>query len=511
MSEPTSNQTAREPITPRSVVLFCWSESSRDDGEHRQRIAASLSSESLVPRDIVEFDIEERVGRLSAARSIAAAAFGKETESALAARLLESQLSEIQADVEIVVVFAFDAGAGRIARQWRARGKLSAPIVGWCRQLLVDPVWDGAVDALLVVDEQVKEVAIKHGWEAERLWCVGVGAPDALVAATRRERDQLRSLYALGQGQPLVLVCCDGMDEEALSGTLIQASLLSTPITLLYDVDQNERARTVLRRKASTYGVEAQLFGRVPEGVDFWVLADVLVGVPGPLLEQRSLFLGAPGVVLVDQMGGVAANRYMEAGGAAACTMTTLSAELDRTADPSAFEAAKQRSHKIPRDGHVQIARALREAVKEKSRLLESPIASEAASRKPQPDAAIPNVSPLEPIGGQRQQLSSESRVILSREASERVANHQRELERWQRRADLAKQQEQADLAEEADRRVRHHQAAMHAALAELRGLERETANDKTDAEKKRTLEKNFKQIQIEDDLAAIKRRLGKS
>ncbi len=461
-----------------------------------------------------------------------ASAVGRRLEVTVVAAMGWAAVEQRLGDRAPGVVVAMDPVAAAAVDSWRSKGRLRAPLVGLVSSLWLDPAWaQTAVDRLCVADEIVARSGLELGLPAECLVPCGVPVCGGFSGPSSEERGALRRRFGLAADTPLVLVVTDGLDPDQLTGALFQLSLVAERAQLLFDVDRDAEAADLLRRRASLYGVRARMFGKVEEAGQLWAAADVVVAQPHLYVEQRVVAQRLPLVAIFpegeaqrqrarihDQRG---IGRHVQ-------SLATLAAEIEAQLAPRALEQARQRLAAISKRVAVQDAARLVAQVRAQADqiLAESRAQSEARSRagaggggaSAAPPAAADRQGPLEDIGlpaelqarsepGPR--LSPEDLLEAEAEAGRQVLQHQEEAERWGHRADLARAKADAELQRTAQQMVDRHLAAMHRALADLARLAEQRAALEEREVRGRRLEHTFRQLEVEDALADLKRKLG--
>ncbi len=502
-------------------VLIVWSES-EDRGIERlgADLAAVLrASGSPGPMVPVTFDIGERMGALSLARTLVGALGGARTEAVMVASLLASELEREMADGPFDGVIALDTTAAIIVDRWTTKGLISAPVVGLSTRLRLDSAWRRHVDRLLVVDERQAEAARAAGFAPEDVQVVGVLPGPRIAASARMARSALRERFGLAIDVPVVLIVVEGLDE--LTTVLFQTTLISVPCQILFDVKDDDEAAALLRRRAKGFGVRAQIFGRVDEAADLWASADVIVARPTPRVERRAVFLREALVAVVDDEADLRvgeALRQREIGRTVG-NMTLLASEVE--AQLADLKATRERLQAEPR-GEL---RALVGVVRETLQAGEALIAKRAVARRTLGvDASAPSTpgeveaakpsSPLEAIGPDEGEVATaaardEELDAAGAEINARVTQRQREVARWERRLELARDKGDRQLVAEAEKQVDLNRAAMHAALAELATLDAQRRGRPASSRLRDwRLAGDFKRMEVENALDAIKRKL---
>jgi hypothetical protein len=331
----------------------------------------------------------------------------------------------------------------------------------------------------------------------------------------------------------------DGLTEGQLIDCLFQLSLIGKKATLLFDVAHDREAADVLRRKASLFAIEAQMFGKVEQAAELWAASDIVVARGHSYVEARALALRLPLIHLLPKTDAAqhTARIYAERGiGLVVDHLATLAAQIDLQLMPHALEQSRKILGQLTkRTAASDVARLVAQVAAQAEQILkeraqgrdrEASPAAFAPSSLPQEDAAQPArpKGPLEAIGGPALNLEDPQAAVhleaaaledwLAAElsANQQVQEQHKEVERWERMAQLATEKGDVALSAEASRRADTHRQAMHRALAELARLaDRRQALDPPNDDQGERIERTFRQMEVEDALAELKRRLGKA
>lgn len=521
-AQPPEN--AGRPAEPAHVLLL-WSQG-EDRGLARlaEDLAAVLRSSSAPDRlRVTTFDIGERMGSLSLARSLVGALGGARHEATLVASLLAGELGRELGDGKLAAVVALDPTAAIIAQRWTDKGLFRAPVVGLATGLHLDGSWRRHVDRLLLIDETQAEQAQQGGFEPSDALVVGALAGPIFAAVGRLSRAELKERYGLGGDAPVVLMAAAGNDE--LTALLFQLTLLSHPCTLLFDADDDEDAAELLRRRARGFGLKAQLFGRVDEAAELWACADIVVARPTPRTERRTLYLRQALVALCEDGDELATGEeHKRRGrGRVVANVSTLASELDAELAAFSSEEARGRLASQPRGELAALAKAIHQVIGASAELLakrdiarRGPHPAEAEPRAEAPaEAAAARKSPLEPIGVAEDTPAAAGAAMAEQaaeeaEANRRVGERQREVDRWEQRLRLAQEHGDRGLVAEAEKELELQRSAMHRALADLARLDESRRGRPVRAKVKAArVAADFKRMEVESALEALKRRLG--
>ncbi len=516
------------------TILMLWTSAERGLRGMRRSIAGSLRTP---PHDleVIDIDLPAALSGGAVVSRVAGMVDGR-LEAALLASLGWSEVEARLAGRSPRVVVVLDPLAASAVDTWRSKGLLKAPVVGVTCGLRLDPAWAStAVDRLAVADEVMAEVGLEAGLPAECL--VPCGVPVCGGFATPSDDwEEHRRRYGLPLDRPLVLVVSDGL-EDHLTGALFQLSMIGDKATLLFDTAKDEKSADLLRRQAALYEVKARMFGKVDEAGELWAASTLVVARPLLYIEQRVVNLRLPLVCLMPKgkAEGEVAEVYKTRGiGRRVDNMATLAAELDLLLAPATLEEAKHALLGISRGRAVKkVARlvaqvgAQAEAVLEESRkraedALRTPEPAEEDEPpkkkkgpiefigQPEPEQRDPQASGLKPKAAAEGVIPSLSDVEAAEdEAGRQVLEHQEEVERWERRAELAREKGDDQLESTAKAMVSKRRESMHHALAELARLAQQRLAKEDPEVRRSKLEKSFKQLEVDDALEALKKKLG--
>jgi len=520
--------------TNNKTILMLWTSAERGLRGMRRSIVGSLRAEPH-NLDVIDIDLPEALSGRAVVSRVAGMVESR-LESTLVAHLGWGEVESRLAGRKPRVVVALDPMAAAAVDIWRGKGLVRAPLVGVTCGLRLDPGWAStAVDRLAVADEVMAQKGLDMGLPAESLVPCGVPVCGGFSTPSD-EWEEYRRHFGLPLDKPVVLVVTDGL-EEYLTGLLFQLSMLGDKALIMIDTDKDEQAADLLRRRAALYEVAARMFGKVDEAGQLWASADLVVARPHVYIEQRVVNLRLPYVHLMPsgKVEGEVADEYSGRGiGRRVDNMATLAAELDLLLAPAALREAKDGLLGISRGKSVlAVARlvaqvgAEAEAVLEEARKRAEEIEQKMDRRRQRAERAEADgekkTGPLEFIGveepgaepGAGAGAAAESGPTLADlEAAEAVAGdqvleHQAEVERWERRVELARERGDDQLLRSATAMVDRQREAMHKALAELARMAGQRRAKEDPEKRKRKLEKSFKQLEVEDELAELKKKLG--
>lgn len=464
----------------------------------------------------VEVDLAEELTGQSLVRTLASWT-GLRLESTVVAARGWSVVQQQLAGARPTVVLAVDPIAAMAVDVWRAEGKLAAPLVGLMLGLRFDPAWARtAVDRLAVADEEQGKAAMELGLSPESLVPSGIPVCGGFSSVSPDEKAHLRGKFDLPPGGSVVLVVTDGLEPDELTGALFQLGL-AEGATVMFDVARDDDAADLLRRRAGLYGVQARMFGKVEQAGELWAAADIVVARTQIYIEQRAIALRLPYIHLLPggELEKKTARVYVDRGiGRVVDHLSTLAAEIELQLAPDALVESRRRMGEISRRvAATDIARLVAQVSSRSRQILqERRTVNVPVQAEPPPEPV--KSGPLETIGGApAEEEPDPAQLVADLEAAEAEANRQvterqAQVDLWTRRAALAAQRGAEDLKREAEQLVERHMSAMHRALAELARLS-ERRRGLQQSPRRPGLERDFQRLEVEDALAALKRKMG--
>lgn len=513
----------------RSNILILWSSSDRGVRSVGYTLETILTRP---PFDLtVEMvDLSESLANRSLLQRLAikmGSPIDANTFADLAWPDVENRLKQMHQTFEVLV--AMDSIAATAADLWRQRGLLKAPVVGITSSLGFDPYWAASgVDRLSVADEIQAEQAMSLGLPAEVLVPMGIPVCSSFASPNPDEKEQLRRKYGMTIDQPVILFVTDGLSSDQISSAFFQLSLLADKVTLLCDVARDEETAELLRRRARMAEIKAQMFGKVEEAGELWAAATLVVARPMTYVEQRVLALRLPLICLMPQTlveSEVAKTYVTRQIGRTVSALPTLAAEIELQLAPAALNVANQNLRSISRrSACYDLARMIAQVKANAAQILwentqrKTPSTKEGKIDTSRAGSTVQTScqGPLETIGvtSSSDEVpevvsndSEEEQVLMESEVTQQVMEHQQEAERWRRWSQLAGDRGEHELQAEAEKRLEQHQVAMHRALDELARLSERRKAKSTNTFRKERLEEAFRQLEVEEALAALKRK----
>jgi hypothetical protein len=508
------------PAASMKVVLY-FSHDDPLEAAARRSLAASLERLGAAVRQV---DLVKSIGPAPLRR--VANLLGRVSERTLSGAL--ARLGQARSDPELgqsppAAVVALDVVAAQALLEWRRAGKFAAPVLGV--ELHLEPAaWAGVeVDMLAVADDVAAEQARREGFPESRIAQTGLPVALEIAAAAHEDRAALRTRFGLSEDRPVVLVDARALEQAAVTALLLQLAAVTARVHLLFDVGADPETAALLRRHAAVHGLRARMFGDVPEAPLYWRAADLCVIAAEPEPLGRCLALGVPPVVVAapDTADVLALNREVDGrGGIFVSGSARLGASIELAVREDRLGRARaQAATRARPDGADEIAAlALRLAA-------ERPAVAAAGAA---PDRRAAGV--LEDLGGaeepraqtpQQAQARQQALAAAAEQAQRRLEESRKELARWERRQQLAQERGDATLLQAAQAEAESYRRAVSATQAELDRL----AEERQDLEavaagrapgrpravpRAAALEADFRKLEIEEELAALKGRAGK-
>ncbi|MBW2732192.1 MAG: hypothetical protein JRH20_07340 [Deltaproteobacteria bacterium] len=459
---------------------------------------AAECEKALRPFGVKLMDLSDQGGVISSMAEAAGWLGGVEAEARIRGAGMEDLSDGSSHDSEsnpIVAIIALDPTAGYILSREREGG--DAPLIGLADIRGHTKAWR-AVDYMgVLVESQAR---------GQGASLVGPLVGEDIEHAAKVDREVYHQRFSLNGAQSKVLASADGLGESELSSLLFQLGLLAKGTEVLIDIGSDASMADLLRRRAQEYDVKAYLFGECEERASLWAVADIVVGVPHAAMIRRALYLQTPfaAVELREddrRMAGALESLGLGRGG----NLSTMSAVVEVLLGERRDASVVYRG--VPRDARVRlldlVERCIAAPPKPAATRSESPSTKSPSVESPSTSAGSQK-GPLEAIGESGQGVSDDgARHHL---AEEQVAEHGQQVARWQRRLELATDRGDSALMEEAQRRLEAHRARMHAALAELASMQ--SAQEPARAAAR--VEQRFRQIEVEEQLADLKAKMGK-
>lgn len=401
-----------------------------------------------------------------------------------------------------------------------------------------DAAWDEApVQAFIVPHASFQDRLVGNGVVRERVLVAGPAVQDAF--SSELDRDAVRA--ELGLKSTVVLCRAETLDPHALEKLVFQATLVSGDTQFIFHHNSDQTVATALRRAASQYGLKAAMFGKVNDLERYVLAADVVVAsptdpyIPEILAVDRPLMLvgSGSGDPQVDFLTSVGAARHVS-------DVLRLSTELDRMLESAALADLTAAATELsPPNGSEQVAEAILTALDNRVQWRAAPAVAPSDVPKDAPADDTPSGGAFEVIGDSgpakqkdepnftgisraeaKDQLAA--LIMMERSVEKKIADVQKQQERWRSRLEMAREWGESDLATEAESTLRGFLDESDRLETERRSILRQKNKLKEAAlggssnvggadvggEKAADMEKRFRQMEVNSDLDDLKDRI---
>jgi hypothetical protein len=486
------------------------------------------------------------VGRVGASGGGAAWRVVKAISGELAERRLARELGASPPDVAV----AFDPGSTMALLELRRHAPNPVAVLAVIGELSPDPVWgEVPADRFLAVDDEAAVALADAGVAEERVMTVGPLVEARFAAAGRSKREVLRARFGLPLSEPVILVEVEGLGHETTSQLALQLSLVGSDGVYLFAAGADVEAARALRASVPTLEMRAKLFGATDDAPLLWRCADVAVARPRLRAAMRTLAINTRMVAfLPEDDAGERLARDLEARGMGARAQSALLVA-------SAIEPLIARPHapsaRTGADGAASVADIIAivggqvgAILAETARVSAAAAAAETTSAES--GAAAPtSAGELEDLsaGGGLEDLfgpaagadgaGARRKAELGaqmKQLARQVSESQTALEDWERKKAKAEGAGDSDQARQASRGADAERAKMHKALAQMAALEGEIRKlegrdkrrpapgraSRPSASRGAGLDDALRDLKkkqtasVEDELAALKRRMSK-
>lgn len=376
---------------------------------------------------------------------------------------------------------------------------------------------------------------------------VPTGLPLASLAHGVPPQQEARRLLGLDRTASVLAILLEGLDAASLDPLLFQLTLLSPPPTCVFFAGEDPLLRTMLRRKVPTLGLDARLLGDARHLAELLAAAELALATTEGVPCAEALAAGLPVLALPGRRAtaGEELQFLVEQGAVRPVSeVRVLAAELDLLRqDREARQHLRARGAALLQPEPLAAFLALiQRGIAERAELLQPPRQAPLAEPTP-PRAAgeraggavLENLAPP-PAGaawepepataaagstgnagaasappGRGPALRSLTEPIATEKATRaRFEQASAELARWQRRVGLAAAAGDAGLQELAVQEVQRLEAVVTRLSAELELLARHrlTAQRGQPRGEAGSAEERFRQLELEAELRALKRRM---
>lgn len=410
---------------------------------------------------------------------------------------------------------------------------------------------------------------VPHDEFARRLRREGVAehrilvAGPAIRASFARELDRAaeRESFGFADDQQVVLVRAEALEATLLEKCVFQATLVERNARFVFHHNGDGAVASALRRAAAQYGLKAAMFGRVDDLERYVLAADAVVAGPRDPLVPEILALDRPLLFVGPDHGASAQIEFLADVGAAGSVQDVLrlGSELERFLEEGRLEAARAAAQELSRnDGSRLVADALLEALANREEWLAAPhpveepappTDDEGGDEQPRDEEPA---SPFETIGtttapsepgesrteaprheptltglsraAAKEQLAA---LILSeREIERKLADAEKQQQRWRSRLEMAREWNEEDLAVEAEAILRGYLDEAESLQAERASILRQKEKLKQAAlggesraagpmsdggateSRLADVEKRFRKMEVDSDLDDLKDRI---
>lgn len=419
-----------------------------------------------------------------------------------------------------------------------------------------DPAWTrSGLQAFVVPHESFRDRMVQDGFPSERVLVAG----PAIQAGFARELDRDAERESLNLHTKTVLVRAETFDTGLLQKLVFQSTLVEGDVRVIFHHNGDGAVASSLRRAASQYGLNAVMFGKVNDLERYVLSADAVIASPRDPFVAEILALDRPLMLLGPDHGAGAQIDFLTEVGAAKYVEDVLrvGSELDRFLEDDSLAAHREAAAELSQTrGSEEVAAALVEALKNREAWQHVPVPDDPAPGDEPDDAPdsdddsgddqdeAPD-SPFESIGdstsasktdGDGESRPTKTRlskaeakdqlaslILTEREIERKLADSERQQERWRSRLEMAREWKETDLAEEAEAILRGHLEEAEQLEEERRSVLRQknklkeaalggagaSGSDGGDVDGKLAdVEKRFRKMEVDTDLDDLKDRI---
>lgn len=427
---------------------------------------------------------------------------------------------------------------------------------------------NSSLQAFVVPTDEHRERLVSSGFLADR---VLVAAPAIQAGFAREvERDETREHFGFDE-QKVVLVRAPGFSPHILEKMVFQATLVEGDVRFVFHHEGDSACAAALRRAADQYGLRAAMFGKVADLERFVAASDLVVAPTTESFMAEILAQGRPVLLVGAEEQGAAQAEFLGERKAAhhVVDVLRLGSELERMLDDEELAKTTEAAAALgAKDGSEQVARALQVAVEHADDWLASPSDADGGPKKEAPtdetggeedeETTFEAAGPFETIGtgkskretaggaesapeGAKEERTwreetytgisaAEAKdqlaelILMERELERKLAECEKQQERWRNRLELAREWNEQDLADEAKDILRGYlsdaesieedlvdvrrqkQKLKRAAGASGNGSERRALPSADgDENRERQVEDRFRKMELDRDLDDLK------
>jgi hypothetical protein len=369
---------------------------------------------------------------------------------------------------------------------------------------------NSSLQAFVVPTDEHRKRLVANGFLAER---VLVAAPAIQTGFSQQvDRDEARKQLGFGE-EKVVLVRGDGFAPNILEKLVFQATLVENGARFIFHHNGDSAAAAALRRAADQYGLPAAMFGKVADLERFVAASDLVLAPTSEPYVADVLAQGRPLLLVGAEEQGAAQAEFLSEAGAArhVVDVLRLGSEIERALDDETLQKTTEAAQSLGApDGSEQVARALTTAVEHSDEWLSAPAGGESPEREEPPvddqqaggeqdeHTEAESAGPFESIGtgksraarttGEAGGADAKARrepsfsgisaaeakeqlaelILMERELERKLAEIEKQQERWRNRLELAREWNEQDLADEAKDILRGYLSDAEAIEADL-------------------------------------------
>ncbi|MBM4318452.1 MAG: hypothetical protein FJ125_00470 [Deltaproteobacteria bacterium] len=417
-------------------------------------------------------------------------------------------------------------------------------VAGWA----IDPGWARYPGHLYAVAHPVLiDPLARLG--IDRSCIAATGLPLASIAGPLPPRGEARERLGLSATATMLIVMAEGLDPSSLDPLLFQLTLLSPAPTLVFFAGEDTVLRSLLRRKVPSFALDARLLGDIGRLADLLAAADMALCSAEAICCAEVLTASLPALVLPARRSVAEEElRFLGEQGAVKpiAEIRTLAAEIDLLRpDAEARQRMRSRAAALLQPEPLAAFLALiQRGLAERELLLRTAPTATGTAQAPADEQPVledlgaapgPHQSReagpaaiRHPLGGPTssdrwstpspqpgQRLPAASRSVAELIATEKATRTRFEeastdLARWRRRVGLAVQAGDVQLQELAAQEAERLEGIVARLTEELERL----ARHRLDAQRVASAggsshaEERFRQLELEAELRALKRRM---
>jgi hypothetical protein len=421
---------------------------------------------------------------------------------------------------------------------------------------------NSSLQAFIVPTDEHRERLVSSGFLGDR---VLVAAPAIQAGFAREvERDETRGQFGFDK-EKVVLVSAPGFSPHILEKMVFQATLVEADARFVFHHEGDSACAAALRRAADQYGLRAAMFGKVPDLERFVAASDLVVAPTTEPLLAEVLAQGRPLLLVGAEEQGAAQAEFLGERGAAhhVVDVLRLGSEIERMLDDEELAKATEAAEELgAMDGSEQVARALQLAVENADDWLSAPTDATGGPQQEAPgdegdeeettfEAGGPfetigtgkpkrETAEAEPEGDKAQRTRREQTytgisaaeakeqlaelILMERELERKLAECEKQQERWRNRLELAREWNEQDLADEAKEILRGYLSDAEALEEDLVDVRRQKQKLKRAAgasgpssdrralpsgdgepDRERQVEERFRKMELDRDLDDLK------